>query len=152
MTLAAARPSTSSSARNASCWLAYWPPISTRIPLGAGFLHRHLHLGARLGDAVVQILDAVDLLDLRRELLRVRLERVEVGTEESNLDRPRRPREIVDDVRQNLHELDVEARHGGADLVAHIGDHLEDGTAALARRLETRDNVTSVLLRGKQSE
>ena len=35
--------------------------------VGFGLIHRHLHLRARLGDAVIEILDAVDLLDLRRE-------------------------------------------------------------------------------------
>ena len=35
-TLTAASASTSSSARNASCWLSYWPPITTRTPAGAG--------------------------------------------------------------------------------------------------------------------
>ena len=37
-TLIAASASTSSRARNACCWLSYWPPSTTRTPAGAGCL------------------------------------------------------------------------------------------------------------------
>ena len=82
----------------------------------------------------------------------VRLQSVEVRTEESYLHGPRRAREIVDDVRENLHELDVQTWHGGADLVAHVGDDLEDRAAALARWLETGHDVAGILLRSKQTK
>ncbi len=52
ITLTIASASTSSSARNAVCWLAYRPPSSTRMPSGAGFarqdpLHVVHHLAER---------------------------------------------------------------------------------------------------------
>src|SRR5207244_1014248 len=39
-TLTTASPSTSNSAWNASCWLAYWPPSATRTP-GGGMRGQH---------------------------------------------------------------------------------------------------------------
>src|SRR5690349_13614350 len=117
-----------------------------------GLVELHHHLGARLGDAVVQILDAVDLLELRRDLLRVGLERVEIRAEKTNLHRARRAREIVDHVGENLNELDVQPRYDRRNLAAYFVNDLEDRPTALAPRLETRDDVTRVLLRREQPE
>ena len=88
----------------------------------------------------------------RGELAGVRLELAQIGAKQSDLHWPRRSGEIVDHVRQDLHELDVQPRHGARDLVADFRNHLEGGPASLAGRLETRDDVARVLFGGEEAE
>ena len=77
---------------------------------------------------------------------------VEVRTEQFDLNRPRRAGEIVDDVRQDLHEIDLQSRDRGGDLSAHFVDYFEDRPRSLALWLEARDDVALVLLCRKKAQ
>ena len=86
----------------------------------SGPLTRSIHLVRRLADSRKQIGHPVDLLHLRRQLLGVRLELIELLAEHFDLDWAGGASEVVDHVREDLHELDVESRHGALHLHTHI--------------------------------
>src|SRR5437773_8918113 len=83
---------------------------------------------------------------------RVRLERVQPLAEQLDLHRLRRPGEIIDDVRQNLDELDMQARHRRIDGITYVVHDREDVPRAAARRSEPRGDVARVLCGREQAE
>ena len=85
---------------------------------------------------------------------RVRLERVEIGAEQLDLDGLRRAGKIVDDVGEDLYELDVQPRNSGLDdLRAHVVDHLVARAVAIGLALETaRQMSPRILFRREQAE
>jgi len=89
---------------------------ATRLRL----IHAHQELGRRLAHPVVQVRQPRDAVEARFQPARIGFERVQPFPEQFDLDRPRGAREVIDDVRKNLHELDVQPRHGFGDFVAHI--------------------------------
>ncbi len=115
-------------------------------------MHAHQQLGGGLADAIVEVRESVDVPEVGSEAPRVGLEGVERLAEQLDLDRPRRPRQIVDHVGQDLHELDAQARGGRGDLAPHLVDHSEDVAGAMARQHEPCNDVAAVLLRREQPE
>ena len=112
----------------------------------------HVQFGARLADAAVQVFNAGNVGDLRLDAPRVLLETIEIWPVELDLDRPRRAGQIIDDIRQNLHELDPQAWHCGLDFHPNVVDHVEDRARALTGRPEPRHNITSILFGREQPE
>ena len=114
--------------------------------------HPEQQLGVRLAHAVEEILEPVHLLHSRFQLPRIRLERVELFPEQLDLDRLRVPGQIIDDVGEDLHELDVQPRCRGLDLRPHLVDDFEDAAGPPAVGPEPRDDVTGVLLGGEEPQ
>ena len=74
-----------------------------------------------------------------------------IVAEHFQLDRRRRPFEVADHVLQQLDELDFEEWGAGRQLLAQLVDDLFR-RAAVAARFEPDENVSLVLLGGKQPE
>ena len=85
-----------------------------------GLVHAHHQLGGRLSHAVVQVFQTLDALQIWGELRGVRFQRIEPLAEQLDLDGLRRTGEIVDHVRQDLDELDMEPRYRGVDRASHV--------------------------------
>ena len=113
-------------------------------------IDRHRQLGARLRVAIIKICQSFHLAHVSREQLAIRLEGDEIRAEQFDLDRLRRAGEIVDDIRQDLHEFHAQARHRGGDRIPHAADDFRRRHVAIC--IQTHDHVAAILLRRKQAE
>src|SRR2546428_127262 len=152
-TLTTASPSTSSSARKASCWPAYWPPRASRTPGGGGCAASTRRTSPITPPSERPLTSAVITISCCW-FSRSRPARDSAGVNEARLPSavPRRPGQIVDHVRQDRHELDAQARGSGRDLAPHLVDHREDVPGAPTRQDEPRHDVAAVLLRGEEPQ
>ena len=112
----------------------------------------HRHLGCRLAHAAEEILEALDARHGGVELGPVRLEGRQVWAEQLDFHWPGAAREVVDDVRKNLDELDPHARERGRRPRPDLVDDLVDRPVALALGLEPDRVVAAVLQRREQAQ
>src|SRR2546430_596266 len=112
----------------------------------------HRHLGRRPAHAAEEILEALDARHGGVELGPVRLEGRQVWAEQLDFHWPGAAREVVDDVRKNLDELDPHARERGRRPRPDLVDDLVDRPVALALGLEPDRVVAAVLQRREQAQ
>ena len=110
------------------------------------------YLGAWLAHAVEEIFNSVNLAERIAECARVRLELVEIVTEQLDLDRTGRACQVVDHIGEDLDKFDVQTRNRGSYFPANLIDDFEDAARTPGLRYETRDQIASILLRCEQPQ
>ena len=120
--------------------------------VGLRLAHAHRQLGAWLADSIEQIDQTGNRGECRLQRCSVFLELVQIRPEQLYLDGPRRPGKVVDHVRENLDEIDVQPRHRRGDFDTHFIDYLENGSGPLTLWLEAHSDVAPVLLGRKQPQ